>query len=101
MSLPFYLTSSAYAYPILSMKPLTCRRSLVWHRVYFPYIPYLPEMRNGLVALSAGGNSSSTLLFALLCLMALDAPGNRLTVHRHLQNALQNIVSSYGWVILY
>ena len=74
---------------------------MAWHKVYFPYIPHLVTLRHQVTQSDTGDRSPTTLLFALLCLIALDVPAKGLAPHRHLRPILQGIVYAYGQAELF
>lgn len=77
------------------------RLRLVWHKIYLPYIPHLSALRYQVTVADTSNRTSTTLLFALLCLIALDVPAKCLAPHRHLRPTLQNLVFSYGQAELF
>lgn len=66
--------------------------SLVWHRVYYPYIPPLASLSDRI---------SSKFLFVLLCDLVLDLTSARLDAYRHLQPGLRSLVYHYGQATLF
>ena len=73
----------------------------MWHKVYFPYIPHLHTLRHRVTQCDTSNKSPTTLLFALLCLLALDVPAKELAPHGHLRPTLQGIVYTYGQAELF
>lgn len=73
----------------------------MWHKIYFPHLPHLPTLRHQVTQCDTSNKSPTTLLFALLCLIALDVPAKGLAPHRHLRPSLQGIVYAYGQAELF
>lgn len=80
--------------------------SLVWLRFYQPNVPHLTELRQKIVSsplgtLTKAEDSSNNLLFALLCLIALDVPSSRLRQDRQLYRNLQTVVCHQGQAFIF
>ncbi|KAF5864047.1 hypothetical protein ETB97_008784 [Aspergillus alliaceus] len=70
---------------------------LVWHRFFLPNLPSLVSIRNRLELDGPDFASSATnLLFALLCLIALDTTDKFVPQHPRLKWTIQLSISSYG-----
>lgn len=75
----------------------------MWHRIYFPWLPRLPRLREELSQkdIESGEKASTTLLLALLSAIALDVPSQAIAAHRHLQPDLRRIVYSVGQKVVF
>ncbi|PGG97258.1 hypothetical protein GX51_07408 [Blastomyces parvus] len=71
---------------------------LVWHRFFLPQTPTLVSIRNRLSSDEcASSNCATKLLFAVLCLIALESPKTPFgKQHPRLKQIIQLAVSSYG-----
>jgi hypothetical protein len=78
------------------------KASLVWHRFYNPSIPHLVDLHSQLSSYRPGAAETpgTTLLIAILFLIALDIPTDRLRGHKHLQSILRSIVFDVGQQVL-
>ena len=77
--------------------------SLLWHRLYMPWLPPLQVLWDeSLTALPGSSNhlSASTLL-ALLATIALDTPSEQLAPYRDLRLDLQCVVYHLGQKLLF
>ena len=95
------MSFAAYRYFIYVYLIFIFYPSLVWHKIYFPYVPPLPTLRHQVTQCDTSNKSPTTLLFALLCLIALDVPAKGLAPYRHLRPTLQGIVYAYGQAELF
>ena len=98
--MPVYLTDSEFTHYQYYLRYADCS-SLVWHKLYYPYIPDIPLLRSQCTSADHYDNKSSFLLFAVLCSAALHVPTQRLASYRHLQPALRNAIFHYGQEILF
>jgi hypothetical protein len=78
---------------------------LGWHRFFTPETPTLVSMRNRLLSHASASfkRSSTNLLFALLCLIALEMPTNPLPKN-HARPLIKNTklaVSTYGQMFIF
>ncbi|KAK2744745.1 hypothetical protein FQN55_006501 [Onygenales sp. PD_40] len=70
---------------------------LVWHRFFLPQTPTLSSIRKRLISDdSISRNSATNLLFALLCVIALEMPESRSRQNPQLLQSLQLAVSFFG-----
>ncbi|KAI7107114.1 hypothetical protein KC339_g2647 [Hortaea werneckii] len=74
---------------------------LAWHRLFLPLTPTLIELRSVLADDRYRGDTitsttSTKLLFALLCLCAIDAPSSLLREDNALRKRLESIASMYA-----
>ncbi|KAK5164924.1 uncharacterized protein LTR77_009589 [Saxophila tyrrhenica] len=78
-------------------------RHLVWHRLYYPDIPNLIDLRNEVESLERGRVERPSALFLLNLLydLALDVPSAQLTSHRTLQPAVRALLFHTGQQVLF
>ncbi|KAI7562102.1 hypothetical protein KC316_g12808, partial [Hortaea werneckii] len=74
---------------------------LAWHRLFLPLTPTLIELRSVLADDKCRGDTSTSttstkLLFALLCLCAIDVPSCLLREDNALRKRLESIASMYA-----
>ncbi|KAI9692252.1 MAG: hypothetical protein M1822_006482 [Bathelium mastoideum] len=72
-------------------------RCLVWHRFFLPQLPTLVHTRNRLIShVSTARNVATELLFALLCLTALEISETIAETVPHVARSLRLAISSFG-----
>ena len=77
--------------------------SLLWHRLYMPWLPPLKQLWDeSSTALPGSTNHlSASALLALLATIALDTPSEQLAPYRALRLDLQCIVYHFGQKLLF
>ena len=76
--------------------------SLAWHRYYIPWLPSLVSINDEASRPNPEGGQSTLFLTALLALIALDIPSDRISSDdRQLRSDLQSIVYFVGQSVLF
>ena len=84
------------------MVGITKRVSLVWHRFFLLQTPKLVNLRNRLTSdQCASTNSATNLLFALLCLIALETIESLFEQHAKTTRSIKVAVSIYGQAFIF
>ena len=98
-----YWTDSQYLSLLQSSCLLTLFCSLVWHRLYYPDIPALQNLRDEIAGMERGHAERPSCIFLLTLLydLALDVPAVQLASCRGLQPAVRALLFHTGQQVLF